>query len=293
MLAPKSVHFFGNVLRTHPAGLPGMITRRAIEAVSTAPKGVAWTRFGDVRFGVDMHLHAIARKYFYHTHEMYLEPIFRRALKPGAIFVDIGANLGYWSAFAASLVGRDGAVHAFEPAPHLFPSLERLTAANPRHAFHMRNAACGADRSVVPMAVVRPTEGNFSNFDTNIGSNSILPGFLDHQTELIETIMVEQIPFDEHVVETGLDLDRVGLIKIDVEGYESYCFDGMERVLRRKGRRIPILCEVLTNPERSPLLDGAAIIERLEFHGYRCLDASTMKPIDRRRLNFEENIFCV
>ena len=57
---------------------------------------------------------------------MFLETIFRRHVRPGALFLDVGANLGYWSAFAAMLVGREGEVHAFEPVPAFFASLERL-----------------------------------------------------------------------------------------------------------------------------------------------------------------------
>ena len=209
------------------------------------------------------------------------------------MFVDIGANMGYWSAFAASLVGRSGAVHAFEPVPAIFASLARLATANPHHRFVLRNAACGAEAGTVPMAVVTPTAENFANFDVNIGSNSVLPHFLDHSAELVSTIDVELCRFDDHVAETGLDLDRVGLIKIDVEGYESFCLDGMERVLRHPGRRIPILCEVLTDPERDPLLDGRRVVARLEGRGYTCLDATTLQPIRVDRLMYEENLLCV
>ena len=293
MISRKTAHFFGNVLRTRPFDLPDMVVRRAIEAVSTPPTGLARTRFGDVRFDVDMDLHALARKYYFHTHEMFLETVFRRMLKPGSIFVDIGANLGYWSAFAAALVGRSGEVHAFEPAPHLYPSLERLKAANPDYHIVPRNAACGAARGSIPMAIVRPTAANFDNFDTNIGSNSVLPGFLDHARGLTETIDVDMIRFDDHVAEVGLDLDRVGLIKIDVEGYESFCLDGMTDVLGRSGRRVPILCEVLTDPARSPWLDGQAVIDRFRRTGYTCLDASSLKPIDDTALAFEENLLCL
>jgi FkbM family methyltransferase len=293
MFAEKTVRFYGNVLKTRPLSLPGMVARRAREALSTPPHGLAATRFGDVVLPVDMDVHVLARKYYFRTHEMFLEAIFRRHLKPGSIFVDIGANMGYWSAFAASLVGPSGEVHAFEPVPAIHASLRRLAAANPRHRFDLRNAACGAEPGVAPMAVVRPSAENFDNFDVNIGSNSVLPHFLDHGADLIETIDVEIVRFDDHAVETGLDLDRVGLIKIDVEGYESYCLDGMRSVLNHPGRRIPILCEVLTDPARDPLLDGARIVARLEAHGYRCLDATTLRPIDPAGLMFEENILCV
>lgn len=293
MISQKTVHFYGNVLRTRPFDLPGMVARRVREAVSRRPSGVATTRFGAVAFPVDTDLHAIARKYYFRTHEMFLETIFRRHLRPGSVFVDVGANMGYWSAFAAALVGPSGEVHAFEPVPAFFRSLERLRDANPSLTIRANRMACGAGPGVVPMAVVRPASENFDNFDTNIGSSSALPGFLDHDIGLTETIDVPVVGLDDHLDAAGVDIERIGLIKIDVEGFESYCFDGMPRLLGKSGRKVPILCEVLTDPARHPLLDGPKIVARLERHGYRCLDATTLAPIDPTAMMFEENILCV
>lgn len=290
----KQIHFYGKVIRNKPSVVPWMAARRLIEALSRAPQGLVDTQFRDVVFPVDMNVHAITRKYFYQTHEMFLEDIFRTHLKPGATFIDIGANLGYWSAFATSLVGKSGEVHAFEPVPQFFRSVERLSHRNPSYKIVANNVAVGAGAGRVDMQVVKPTTENYDNFDTNIGSSSALPGFLDHDRQLTETIAIDVVSLDDYLAEKRIDLDRIGLIKIDVEGFESYCFDGMKSVLRKTGRKIPILCEILTDPERHALLDGPKIIERLRSHGYTCLDATTNRPIDLSKpLNFEENIICV
>jgi hypothetical protein len=67
----------------------------------------------------------------------------------------------------------------------------------------------------------------------------------------------------------------------------------MRKTLEKPGRRVPILCEILTDRARPEPLDGAAIVTRLERYGYRCLDAASLKPIDKDALGFEENIVCV
>ena len=293
MLGAKTRHFLGKVLRNRPLDLPGMVVRRLVEAARSAPEGLAAARFGDVVFPVDTTLHAIARKYYFRTHEMFLEPIFRRHLARGSVFVDIGANMGYWSAFAASLVGPEGEIHAFEPVPAFHRSLERLRDANPRHRIHAHRMALGAAPGRLDMAVVRPTAANFANFDTNIGSSSLLPGFLDHAAELTETIPVPVTTFDAAAAELGIDLDRIGLVKLDVEGYEWACFDGMKNLLEKPGRKVPILCEVLTDTARSEWLDGPRVVRRLERLGYVCLDATTLAPIDTAAMAFEENVLCV
>ena len=92
---------------------------------------------------------------------------------------------------------------------------------------------------------------------------------------------------------THIDLDRVDLIKVDVEGFEAAVFDGMQGVLTKSGRKVPLLCEILTDLDRPKPLDGRRIIERLENCGYRCLDAMHLRPIDRDALGFEENILCL
>lgn len=293
MLSAKTIHFYGKMLTSRPLDFPDMLLRRAREAISPPPGGLATTRIGDIRFEVDTGLHAIARKYYFQTHEMFLERIFRRRLPPGSIFIDIGANMGYWSAFAASLVGKAGAIHAFEPVPAFFSSVRRLRDANPEHCIFANNLACGAGPGALPMKVVRPSADNFGNFDTNIGSSSILPGFLDHESALTDTIEVGVVALDDYIEERGVDPERVGLVKIDVEGYESFCFDGMSRLLSKAGRKVPILCELLTDPARHELLDGPRIVRRLEAHGYTCLDATNLRPVDTTRMAFEENVLCV
>jgi len=54
----------------------------------------------------------------------------KRILKPGDIFVDVGANIGYFSLLASTVVGPGGCVHAFEPVPITTERLLENLAAN-------------------------------------------------------------------------------------------------------------------------------------------------------------------
>jgi len=293
MIAAKSVRFFLRYAADDPLRFAGMLRRRAVERFSTPPSGTVTTRFGEVDYGVDLSIHRLMRKYFFHTHEMFLERIFDRYLRPGQVFVDIGANCGYWSAYALARVGRAGAVHAFEPVPHYFAFVRRLAELNPDHRVFANNVACGARAARCPMTVVPPRADNFDNYDTNIGSSSLAPGFLDHDRDLTETIDVDVIRLDDYMREKAIDPDRIGLIKIDVEGFEAAVFDGMQELLSKEGRKVPILCEILTDLDRRDPLDGRKIIDRLQAIGYRCLDAADLRPIRRDALGFEENMLCV
>ena len=293
MSCNKQIHFYSKLIRNRPQIMPSLIRRRLGEAMSIPPSGVAVSSFGNVRFPVDMSIHSIARKYYFHTHEMFLEDIFRTYLMPGRIFIDVGANLGYWSAFAASLVGREGEVHAFEPVPRFFESVSQLAAENPEYKIVANNQACGSVPGTVTMQVVTPTKENYHNFETNIGSSSALPHFLDHDRHLVSEVEAAVVRLDDYIAERGIDIARIGLIKIDVEGYESYCFGGMPSILGKKGAKVPLLCEILTDKKRHELLDGSQIVQRLERDGYKIFDATTLRPMDLNKLSFEENVLGV
>ena len=53
----------------------------------------------------------------YKSWEMDVVELLQRTLRPGMTFVDIGANVGYFSVLASRLVGGGGEVIAFEPEP--------------------------------------------------------------------------------------------------------------------------------------------------------------------------------
>ena len=290
MPSEKTVRFFLNYAKSDPLKFVDMLRRRVIEQYSTAPGGVALTRFDRVKYEIDMSMHRLVRKYYFHTHEMFLERIFDTYLGAGVTFVDIGANCGYWSAYALSRVGPTGAVHSFEPVPQYFKFLRRLADLNPEYSVFANSMACGARRERLEMSVVPPRNDNFDNYDTNIGSSSLAPGFLDHAEQLVETREVEVLPFDEYAAQRQIDLDQIGLIKIDVEGFEAAVFDGMPRLLSKSGRKIPILCEILTDKKRASPLDGAAIIRRLEACGYEAANATNLRSLDLDSLGFEENV---
>ena len=56
--------------------------------------------------------------------------VVRRLLRPGMCFVDVGANIGYFTLLAARRVGSTGRVFAIEPSPYAADRLSRTVAAN-------------------------------------------------------------------------------------------------------------------------------------------------------------------
>lgn len=75
-----------------------------------------------LRMKLDLTDH-VQRDIFYGIYEKDVFAVFNRYLKPGAVFVDCGANVGLFTLVAARAVGMTGKVHAFEPNPKMFEAL--------------------------------------------------------------------------------------------------------------------------------------------------------------------------
>jgi len=238
-----------------------------------------------------MSIHVLIAKYYFKTHEMFLERVYRRFLKPGQVFIDVGANCGYWSAFAADPVGVTGQVHMFEPVDRHFANLVEFSRLNTSYTLIPHRTAVGAESGVAEMDVVKADSNNFDNYMVNTGSNSLLAGFLSNDSLTVKQ-EVPVVTLDQYIVAAAIDVSTIGLIKIDVEGFESFVLKGMPELLSR-APRIPLLIEVVTAPERNEVLEGKLVIAFLQGFGYECLDSTTMKPMDPSRMGLEENIVCI
>lgn len=203
----------------------------------------------------------LQRKMFYfpvawgrHWLEGPLAKYMKQALEPGSIFVDIGANLGIYSLYAAQLVGREGAVVAFEPEADIFESLERSVRLNGFDQIRCERVAL-SDRN---------TEGTlFVSFHG--GANSLVtdPG------RYKGAMPVDVRRLDDHVGSLGIDVKRIALMKIDVEGEEPRTVAGMLRTL--DAASFPPLWVEVRGPRGSTRAPDtfAAVDGQLAALGYR------------------------
>src|ERR1051325_7230549 len=74
--------------------------------------------------GMAFKVPAIAAAY-YREYEPATQKLIERCLQPGMVFIDVGANIGFFSVVAAQIVGNTGKVYAFEPSPRNIPLLRR------------------------------------------------------------------------------------------------------------------------------------------------------------------------
>lgn len=77
-------------------------------------------------FGMKMELDLadlIGRAIYLGTYEREETRLVKSVLRPGHTFVDVGANIGYYTALAAAIVGQAGRIISIEPSPICFARL--------------------------------------------------------------------------------------------------------------------------------------------------------------------------
>lgn len=153
---------------------------------------------------------------------------FMKSLKPGDIFLDIGANGGLYSVIASKIVSPTGAVYAFEPGKYELNLLSRNISLNLCKNITVIDKAVGNTSGFVKFAVSH--DGAMSSLqETNHPNQSIK-----------EWQLVNMISLDEFIQQS--QIEKVDFIKIDVEGAEYLVFQGAERVLK-SNERLTILFE--------------------------------------------------
>jgi FkbM family methyltransferase len=193
-------------LAAAPLFVPGWLDR---------PRVISLAHFG-LRMEV-VAADAIGRAlYLYGLFEVRETTFVRAALRRGDLFVDVGANAGYYTLLASRIVGNDGAVVALEPSPRVRERLERNVRLNDLRNVTIRAQALAAEEGEAPLFV--------SEDPNNSGIASLRPG----AGRAAAPQMVAATTLDEIAEE----LDRpIDLLKVDVEGAELEVFAGGGRTL--------------------------------------------------------------
>jgi FkbM family methyltransferase len=178
--------------------------------------------------------------------------LFRRLVQPGGVVLDVGANFGLYSVAAASRLGSDGVLHAFEPNPRALELLRKNLETRPRAV------RVGIHAQALGAAVGRIA---FACSEDSAFSSAVAAG----RSPVLETVDVPQTSLDAFVAEQRLP--RVDLAKIDVEGYEPEVLAGGRSLLERPDA--PTLLIEIAEPNLRPRglsqLDVVGTLVKLGF----------------------------
>jgi FkbM family methyltransferase len=144
-----------------------------------------------------------------------------RVLGPGMVFIDVGANEGLFSVFAARRVGASGRVIAFEPSSRERVILQSNIARNRLTNVAIIPAALAAEAGVARLQVAPKRHG---------GHNT-LGAFAHDGMAAVESEEIAVETLD--ALAQDLALERVDVMKIDVEGTEVKVLTGARDLLAR------------------------------------------------------------
>jgi FkbM family methyltransferase len=158
-------------------------------------------------------------------------------LEPGFTFLDIGANLGHFTLLAAEAV-QHGAVVAVEASSRNVGALRASVLANAYENVQILNVAASSTWQLLAfgMSGTNGITGSLATDDTTID-------------------LVQGVPLDD-----ALHLDRLDLVKIDVEGAEYQALSGLRSHLQRFRPTVvsefaPLALEVVSGVSASTYLE--------------------------------------
>ncbi len=155
-----------------------------------------------------------------------------RELAAGGGFLDIGANVGFFSLQAARLVGAGGHVWAFEPEPDIHEALVRSARANELAQLEAFRLALSDRDGELPF--YRARDGTAS---------SLVPEAPGREARYERTLVTPVTTLDKVAAAGKIDPKAITMIKVDVEGEEVRTVRGMLDTLAAAGRP-PVWCEV-------------------------------------------------
>jgi FkbM family methyltransferase len=148
--------------------------------------------------------------------------LIQKILRPNMTFVDVGANIGWYTLLAASKVGVKGRVISFEPEPLNNALLKQSIALN-----NFQNV-------ILMQKCLSNCNGTTKLYlaGQNFGAHSIVRQTSTRPTD----IDVETQKLDDVLTEIGIN--NVDILKIDVEGAEALVLEGSQQTIYRGVKHI-------------------------------------------------------
>ena len=228
------------------------------------------------KFEIKDYKEYIQRNLFFRGfYELREAKILKKILNSGDVFVDIGANIGWYTVLAGNIVGSQGKVIAFEPGSNIFAHLNRNVEINNFNNVVTENFAISDSNGEIVLSGVNGKNG---------GGASIVRNPDNYAEKSKET--VKMVTFDNYVLNHAIG--QIKLLKIDVEGAEMLVLKGMFETLK-EGKIENVLIEINDNHLIKLGSSSKEIFELLVNAGY-AISMIKYRPFNGYKLTPAKNI---
>lgn len=200
--------------------------------------------------------------------ESWLTQCLARIIQPGDVCIDIGANLGYYSLLMSELAGEKGRTIAIEPNPHV-AKLLRFSEFLHSWNFEVIEKAVSDNEGSAVLTIPGKSYGGASLKND--------PGSPFSSTSEV-TVGLTTID----CIASELKLEKVDVIKIDVEGLEPQVFKGMTKTIA-SNPGLQIVMEYSPFSYNDPRAFSEYLKENFRIH--RIKDVDEMELLDDDGMN--------
>jgi len=174
-------------------------------------------------------------------------------LREGDTFLDIGANVGYYTLIAAKRVGETGRVYAFEPDPESFAILERNLRINGLSNVTAEQKAVSSGKGILTLYIAPRNKADHRIYKDG---------------DYVATVKVDAVSLDDYF--KGNDRP-IHAVKIDTQGAEVLILRGMENLLRRNPDAV-IFIEFWPHGLKGLGNTGRELLDILKAHDLQIFD---------------------
>jgi FkbM family methyltransferase len=220
--------------------------------------------------------HIQQQLFWYGYYDKPLGNLLKKIIKPGDVFMDIGANIGYFSMLAA-IKEPSANVIAFEPAIANFEKLSQNIVLNKFRNIQTVKAAAGEFNEEKIL---------YLSAEDNMGMNS----FEQPENYSGKKEKVKVVRMDDWFRQSGLS--RINIIKMDTEGSELSVLNGMKEILMKFK---PLLI-IEINPETLSRFYVApdsiiSFLYELNYDGYIIPESGELLPLKQNQTDQTINVF--
>ncbi len=230
-----------------------------VKGVQTMPDDPLWFRF----------------ELLTQRHEAETLALIQKLVKPNMTVLDIGGHIGYYARACAPLVGDGGKVISFEPHPTTVQTL-RANVARLKNVIVAQVAVSDQEGTAELFDYLMMSASGSLHYDESLrdlqksqaGKGDIAPRLA--QDMPIATFSVRTVKIDDYLAE--LSINRVDVIKMDIEGAEMSALRGMTNTIQNSPQ-LRLIMEYNPQALSASGLDPVSAVDEVLAFGFDRVEA--------------------